>query len=542
MIPTTPSSATKSAAERRLFTLLESAEIGRSARCFHSLNLSEHDYKRWGEADFVVVSAAGLLVLEVKGGRVSCRDGLWTFTDRFNEQHHSSEGPFHQARSAMYALAKLLEERLGKDVRQLPFGWGVVFPDVDFDVSSVEWPEEVVLDARKLKDRGAGPWLEDLLGYWGEKAHKSRDASSKIVEDVTRSLRPDFDRVPSLRARADQLFTMMEQLTKDQYARFDIIEQAPRVLCEGGAGTGKTFLAAEVARREAARGLDVLFTCKSETLAAFVRSRLADTGVEVVAFDDADAKLRCASLIVDEGQDLLNLDALAKLDGLVDGGLAEGRWRIFYDGNNQSAIFDSFDREAVDVLRAYGAVPAHLGTNCRNTNEIALATKLTTGADIGVASVGSGPPIHRVFFSSRDEETGLLARHLDDLAAAGVDPGDVTILSPLPFSESCAVELPRRHSSQIVVVDAAVAARWPVRQMTFARIEDFKGMENQFVAVVDIAALSATERDLSIVYVGMTRARTGLWVAMAASLEPELLALSERHLPLLDEEPANAYV
>src|SRR3954447_25499056 len=118
MIPTNPSSTTKSAAEKHLFPLLESAEIGRSARCFHSLNLSEHEYKKWGEADFVIVSAAGILILEVKGGRVSCTEGVWTFTDRHNVEHHSSEGPFGQARSAMYALKKLLEERLGDEVRR----------------------------------------------------------------------------------------------------------------------------------------------------------------------------------------------------------------------------------------------------------------------------------------------------------------------------------------------------------------------------------------------------------------------------------------
>ena len=93
MIPTTPSPATKSGAERRLFPLLEAAEIGRSARCLHSLNLSQHEYKKWGEADFVVVSAAGVLILEVKGGRVACSDGIWTYTDRNNVEHHSSEGP-----------------------------------------------------------------------------------------------------------------------------------------------------------------------------------------------------------------------------------------------------------------------------------------------------------------------------------------------------------------------------------------------------------------------------------------------------------------
>ena len=63
----------------------------------------------------------------------------------------------------MYALQHLLEERIGNGVRRLPFGWGVVFPDIDFDVKSVEWPEDVVLDARKLRDLGVEKWLATLL-------------------------------------------------------------------------------------------------------------------------------------------------------------------------------------------------------------------------------------------------------------------------------------------------------------------------------------------------------------------------------------------
>jgi hypothetical protein len=125
-----------------------------------------------------------------------------------------------------------------------------------------------------------------------------------------------------------------------------------------------------------------------------------------------------------------------------------------------------------------------------------------------------------------------------------VDLGDITILSPRDFDESCASALPPHLQRDIELLTPQGASDWPLRKTTFARIEDFKGMENQFIALVDVAALAATSRDLSLIYIGMSRARTGLWMAIDSRLEPELLILSERNLVLLEEAEAelNAHV
>jgi predicted RecB family endonuclease len=81
MIPSVPLD-TESGGEKIVFDLLEETDLGPHARAFHSLNISEHDYKLCGELDFVVLCPDGLFVLEVKSGRVSLHDGLWTYTDR----------------------------------------------------------------------------------------------------------------------------------------------------------------------------------------------------------------------------------------------------------------------------------------------------------------------------------------------------------------------------------------------------------------------------------------------------------------------------
>src|SRR5436190_21906666 len=109
MIPPVVSEATRSDAEREVFLLLQATDLGEAAVAFHSLNLSEHEYKVCGELDFVILTPDALLVLEVKGGGVSLHDGLWTYTDRYGRGHTTSEGPFKQARSGMFSLVDRLK-------------------------------------------------------------------------------------------------------------------------------------------------------------------------------------------------------------------------------------------------------------------------------------------------------------------------------------------------------------------------------------------------------------------------------------------------
>ncbi len=64
-------------------------------------------------------------------------------------------------------------------------------------------------------------------------------------------------------------------------------------------------------------------------------------------------------------------------------------------------------------------------------------------------------------------------------------------------------------------VDPALAASWPVSDLSFATVGDFKGLENRFICLLDIAQSCEDEPlALSLLYVAMSRARAGLWVAM----------------------------
>jgi hypothetical protein len=545
MIPPVMVSDNHSGAERQVFALLQGLDDeGEGWRCFHSLNLAHHEYKVLGELDFLVLTPRGLMVLEVKGGGVSCNNGLWTFTDRFGTVHRRSESPFQQAKSGMFSLRRTLEKTLSVGVLdRFAFGYGAIFPDCEFDVRSIEWPPEVVLDARRIRaDKGLRRYLRGLLTYWRGAARVHATASREDLDNVTRLLRPDFDLVPSLRARADQLGTAMERLTEAQYAILDAVEAQPRLICEGGAGTGKTFLAVEAARRHAARGQRVLVTARSPHLVRFLAERLAPTQAHVKTYPFTTASRpgnrSYDVLVVDEGQDVLDLEALAELDSVLVGGIEQGIWRVFVDVNNQSALLGHFTREGLDLLEACRGVPIRLSRNCRNTHEIVIQTKLRTGADLGTASAGHGPPFRIRYHDNEGEAVMNLTEYLESLDAEGVSPGQITILSAGHLSDSCASRLPAALRRRVSVFEPS--SEWPSGSTVVSEIADFKGLENDFVALVDIERLGSTLHDMSLLYVAMSRARTGLWMGAHHRVEAALEDLAVRNLPLVEKDIENA--
>src|ERR1700678_4548987 len=100
-----------SRAERDVFELFKSLEAPGWAYAFHSLNLPEHERKRICEIDFLLLGEHGLLVLEVKGGGLSRRNGVWLSRDGRGISHRLKESPLEQANSAMFAL----EDKLSQD-------------------------------------------------------------------------------------------------------------------------------------------------------------------------------------------------------------------------------------------------------------------------------------------------------------------------------------------------------------------------------------------------------------------------------------------
>jgi hypothetical protein len=230
---------------------------------------------------------------------------------------------------------------------------------------------------------------------------------------------------------------------------------------------------------------------------------------------------RFDALIVDEGQDLLHAEPLDQLEAVLVGGFPKGRWCFFHDINNQSGYFGVPDLEMLAFLKSFSPTPVPLTRNCRNTRQILEQVQSLLGADMGVRGTGDGPAVvlHRT--TTRESSASILAGEIERLTSrGGLDPSQITILSPLPFLESSAALLPRAVAREITELDDYALLDFPPRRMSFAEIQHFKGLENEVAVVIDLPAITAGAEATPDHYVGMSRARS-LLVAIFGSASPD---------------------
>jgi hypothetical protein len=502
-----------SPAERRIFQQLSTVEADGWTYALHSLNMPEHERKRVCEADFVLIGERGLLVLEVKGGAVRRDKGVWYSRDLRGKQHRLHESPLEQAAGAMFALEKKLGKLIGGTLtRRAVFGHAAVFPDVRFEAASVEWDPVMLIDRRRLEHDGWVVALDELGGFWERKPGGRRRVGPADVQILLDKLRPDFDLVPTLNHLSRTVEEELVGLTERQYRALDTYSRNPRLVLEGGAGTGKTMLAAEISRRAAAIEKNVLLTCRSAVLAGFIRSQPGLEAVTVLPFSQAvDLPSEAVDLlVVDEGQDLVNDDDLQQFDRLLTGGLADGRWVFLLDSNNQRGLVGRYQDGAMAQLRATRPAEFHLIDNCRNTMQIVTATQERTGADLGVSAAGVGMDVVSV---QGDEVlvVDAVAEALDQIEREDVPMEQVVLLSPKQLSESVFGKLPARWRRRVDVLDLARFGRPTPGRVGFAQVADFKGLESPFILLESSAAMNPSTVK-ALLYVGMTRARAALWL------------------------------
>jgi hypothetical protein len=519
---------TKSKGELIFFDLLEDCEcLNQRTVAMHSLNLTRHEYKRFGEADFVIIGPEGLFVIEVKGGRVSRNaKGIWEYTDTRGVTHTNREGPFKQAETAMFAIVKRLEKQFSSGiVKKLIIGYGVAFPQCSFSIQSVEWDNAIVMDETSLDEFDG--WLKGLITFWRNKHNWiSEPLDSAVIRNIRQFLRPKFDVSVSLKLQADALQDQIVSMTQDQYRLLDVIAANRKAVCSGGAGTGKTFLALELARRWTAAGKTVLIVCKSLWLSRFLENLLHDPNLVIATMDYLPVVMkrskieRFDSVIVDEGQDLLDIDSLSTLDDCMWGGFQGGQWCFFHDVNNQKGLIGVTDLGAMDLLQDFQAVNIPLTTNCRNTRVILDYVQRFTGCDMGVKGAGEGPEVKSYFYPEDSDSNTILVDELNRLIRIEkINPGEITILSPLDLQKSSISKLRKDVLQRLIILDEYSLREFPPADINFASIHAFKGLENTCIIIVDLDETTFNESFRSALYVAMSRARAVLTLIFPKSLE-----------------------
>ena len=545
-----------------MFELIRDAEGSDQYVCLYSLGLAEHGSKEYAEADFVVIGPEGVFCIEAKGGQVLRRNGSWTIGPPGNS-YTSEEGPFKQSAGTVWPVRKHLERRLGLKRQDCLTGWGVAFPHITFDEQSPDWRQEVIYDER---DRNASfvSYIRRLDRHHRERLEKLGRAlpprlNEAGVTNIARCLRPDITAVPTVKGLIADSRRELASLSSAQFRVLDFAlnERNPRLICEGAAGTGKTLIAIEAARRLAGQGLKVLLLCFNDQLRRFLALDASDAGdgvkistvhsfmAEVIRKGGLAAQLKAAGparpelfetvlpalfdkaaealveegalplfdvIVLDEAQDVLNAPVMNCLDLVLQKGFAKGRWLICMDAGLQAAVYGRMSGEVLHQLRQAEPAEFSLTENFRNPKNLVTEMCVITKAERPQCMRDLPSNVdYRLFGDDRDEGRKLKAL-LVELIRDGASPGDITILSARAKEQSCIARHPPDMGKPVCFIEDQ-AGRCPPDVISAASVSGFKGLENEIIVLTDVPPLEPmSDWTRSVLYVGMTRPRAKLYL------------------------------
>ena len=510
----------------------------------------EDEQAKDGEADFLVCDPdSGYLCIEVKGGGIAFDgiSGQWFSVDR-NRQKHKIKNPIQQALRAKYSVrAKLSEHPRSRELclNDALRGHAVWFPDVGDTavLSRPDMPPALIGGARDLEDPRR--WMEQAFEYWSNDVRGHTPLGRRGVGAVRDVFARTVTVAPLVSSRLAEQEARRIALTNDQVRVLDLLQSHRRVAVSGGAGTGKTVLALEKARRLASEGFRTLLTCYNRQLADHLADLCASApNLEVVSFHQlcyrqadranrhsgrdlvAEAKAtypgndlfdvqlpnalayslevlpdRFDAIVCDEGQDFRE-EFWVPLE-LMLSDYERGPLYVFYDDNQ-----NIYSRVSTFPIRE---APFTLTTNCRNTVPIHRAAYARyRGVEVRPPDI-DGDDVQFDEAASRDAQlTKIVARVVDLIARQGVAAGDIVVLiadaqrkgdyyallkrQPLPRPSTWRHEgAPAKH------------------RVLLETIQRFKGLESPVVILWGLDAINL-QRSEELLYVAMSRAKSLLVV------------------------------
>ena len=474
------------------------------------------------EVDLLVgIAGAGVATLEVKGGSVWLEGGDWWIQRRRGpERIH----PVDQARSGKYAVRDYANADPRWRRRRMRMTHAVALPhtDVPADFAAPDCPREAVFGRDDLDGLVEG--LRRLLAEQTDHPPRGADDLADLADVIGGRFLPQAALLSQAYEREDQA----QHLTEQQALILDAVRHLHRVEVRGGAGSGKTWLAIEQARRLAADGKRVALICYSRGLASYFHRRVAaipnrrhrpayvglfhglgeqwgatlpdstddQEGWEVrlpaemtrLAESLPDGH-RFDAVVVDEAQDFSDTWWPALLGALR---------------SEDSGVY-VFSDESQRVFARYGGppvplVPLMLDSNLRKTKQIGQ-----TFTDLAPFRMrlrgGDGPDVR--FVPCRPEDALDLADELVDDLLDDWRPQDVALLTT-------GSRHPEQKARQEQGQDSYWESFWDEDQVFYGHVLGFKGLERRVVvlAVNDTRSERARER----LYVGLSRARDQLVV------------------------------
>jgi len=332
------------------------------------------------------------------------------------------------------------------------------------------------------------------------------------------------------------------------------LDEQQTAAIHGVAGTGKTIMAIEKAKRLEADG-PVLFLCFNRFLMEHIREELGDKHPNISVFtidglytkltgglqyfDSVDERndaileilmewknLRWGykHIIIDEGQDFF-ADHLQALGEIADE--QDGCFYVFYDKNQfvQGQEYPEWLERAECRL-----VLSH---NCRNTHEIAITS--TRPIDLPERRVKMNPyieqaeqPKPKLFFVANNEVLqDYVLKLIRKYSDAKYKKSSIVLLSMK--AEGCSA---LERENMIPELAAICSDRKQDNKVLFTTVRKFKGLEADVVICIDIdESTFSNDTNRSLFYVGTSRAKTWLDILTTTSQEALASAVTGEDVP-----------
>ncbi|HEY5526841.1 MAG TPA: NERD domain-containing protein [Candidatus Anoxymicrobiaceae bacterium] len=498
-------------------------------RVFHGVHLltsSGHAMRR-GETDFLILhKTKGFVVVEVKGGQVRrvASKSQWISTSHDGKEHVIKD-PFLQAEQNVNTLvARIRDSRIfGSGAGPLPVtcGFAVAFPDgiaPDRDLP-LHVDRKIVIDHRDKSTIDAR--IEQIFDAWGKRRKGIRELSREEYDILLQKvLLARYEVTVPLNVRFEKEDERFVGLTEAQSMFLEAIPDAKRALFKGYAGTGKTQLLMEKARRFAADGARVLVVCYNQPLAqhlslwaknvagpagagagsitvrnfhALCEEFARRAGVEYAVpesvneqqefYDDVAPMLledatalvrdRFDCILVDEGQDF-RLEWLEVVMKLLDPAGMDV-FHIYYD--EQQNVY------AKELKFPFDVEPHSLNWNCRSTGNICAVTRQIGAVDLDCfPGWMPGEKVRRVSYRKPEDQPAIIERIVKDLLKRGVETSQILVISSHKRARSCLANTTRLGGHPLVDFtppgeDDTIA---------FSSLHRAKGLESDVVIFCDV--------------------------------------------------------
>lgn len=493
---------------------------------FHSVRWAKKSHKwktTWKENDFLVLNKKlGMLVLEVKGGLISYKDGVFHQKNRYTLEDHildlkKRNDPLSQAIDGVYHYRKLFDSIEYDFANRFPVEVAVWFPDCEVESKINEFPlgyreiSRAILDKNTI-DMGAKK-IYEIYDFYNAK--EKIDITDEEFDKAVKLIAQDFDLVLAPGVKKGALDKTFLRLTKEQTGLLDYISEQRTATIQGVAGTGKTIIAKEAAKRFAEEGNKVLFLCFNSMLCADLEHRFYEKNVDYFnihsfirqytkldIYSSTEARIKelkkidwnrinYKDIVIDEAQDFENdeiiyFKQLAEKNG--------GRFLVFYD-KNQIVINKPIPQWIKD-----SECKLVLTKNCRNTFEVAITAYNVIDVELNQQIKMVHGDITTVSFVQEEPLVNLrnlIKYYIED---CGYEREDICILSLKKDNKSILNGITKIGNYNIIKERNSSGIFFTTARM-------FKGLESRVVIVIDVDEVAFTDDETKrVFYVACSRA------------------------------------